>query len=501
MMLPLPHPLATGQRLAILGLSRSGVAAARLAKHVGVPKVILSNPTLPTTPDQLAWADELKALGVTLDLGQGHDVPLLALAQVIILSPGIPPHAEIVKRLEGMGLPLISELDWAFALAPSHWPWLAITGTNGKTTVTSLLHHLLVSLGHNAQLAGNIGIAPSDVVLQRLSQPKAQQASPVCMVTEVSSYQLAQSQLFAPRVGVITNLQPDHVAWHGSLDAYADAKKRLLAMATEAVVLNADDPTVTAWASEVAPPKATLWFSTQAHNLAPAQHPAVVATKEAVTLHPSAGEHRPWVDLVQAGWQLAGEHNAANLAACLAVLHACQPWLEATVDTLPLASPELALAIGQFKGVEHRLEPVATVGGVRVVNDSKATNPEASRLAMEALAPAPLWLLAGGEDKGTDLTTWAETAARLTQGVIVYGAAKERLTQALRQAGATVTQAPHLEAAWHTALSQAEAGHTIVLSPACASFDAFKDFEQRGHAFKQLVSAWVHRHATPQVGA
>jgi UDP-N-acetylmuramoylalanine--D-glutamate ligase len=476
MTLALPQPLTTCQRVGILGLSRSGVAAARLAKQAGVSQVILSNPTLPNSPEHLAWADELKALGVMLDLGQHHDIPLLALAEVIVLSPGIAPSAPVVQQLTGMGLPLISELDWAFAFAPSHWRWLAITGTNGKTTVTTLLHHLLSSLGYHAELAGNIGIAPSDVVLKHLNRSRQAAPNPLTLVTEVSSYQLAQSQLFAPSLGLITNVQPDHLAWHGSFSAYSEAKARLLELTTETVLLNVDDPTVAAWADRVPPPKQVYGFATQAPQpnglsvIARATSGQLTLASPGAALTSSPAQ----ASLAALGWALPGEHNASNLAACLAALLALAPQLG--LPTQPqalLGLPALQQALADFKGVEHRLEPVATVQGVRVVNDSKATNPEASRLALLALAPSPLWLLAGGDDKGTDLSAWAATAAATTQGVVVYGAAKQRLAQALRLA---------------------QAGDTVVLSPACASFDAFRDFEHRGHYFKQLVAAWVQRH-------
>lgn len=460
------------RQLLVVGLSRSGVAAARLARQVGVEEVWITDSqaaeTIPAETRQL-----LETLGIRWEAG-GHSHAITEFSPYAVLSPGIPPHAPVVQQLQAAGVTLLSELDWAMAFAPQAVSWVGITGTNGKTTVTHLIHWLLRQSGVSAYACGNIGTAASETVWQLRTDPAAPR-NPV-LVTEVSSYQLAQSRWFQPHVGVFTNLQPDHLAWHGSLDAYRDAKATLFTgpRAAARAVLNAQDPTACRWA-EQRNGQRVLAYSLAPEALEHCSHQVGLAPNERGMLPPAFG------GLDCTTFSLDGAHNRQNLLAAVGTLFQLNQ---------PLAP--LATTLAHFPAVPHRLQPVGEWQGLCFVNDSKATNPEAARLAIEAVASkgASVVVLAGGQDKGVSWDAWLATLMQYRCQVVLYGQAAALLQTLLSQ-----HHYPHfavtdtLANALQKAVALASAGSTILLSPGCASFDQFTDFEDRGRQFVEAVAA------------
>jgi UDP-N-acetylmuramoylalanine--D-glutamate ligase len=462
------------QSLTIIGISRSGRAAADLAVALGIPHVLITDhrPVEAIDSDDLC---HLAQLGVTIETG-GHSERIETHAPVAILSPGIPPSAPVVQRLQAAGVQLQSEVDFGFQASPPTVRWIGITGTNGKTTVTHLIHWLLDQQGYPAAVCGNIGVPVCDVVLQVIQGTLPPNT---LMVTELSSYQLAVNTAFKAEVAVFTNLQPDHLDWHGSMDAYRAAKASLFTgpRSPRWSILNAQDAASADWAQ--ASQGQTLGYSLSSAVVTQSVYDQSLHLTETddLVLQVNGQDGKSIASAID--FPLVGSHNKQNLLAAVGALWALECFK-------PLA---LTPAIARFPGVPHRIETVATVKGVTYINDSKATNPEASRLALEALAPRPLILLAGGKEKGVSLTEWAETATRLAGQVVLYGSGHDVLAQALHAAGhRCVHQTDTLAQAFDRAVSQAQSGQVVLLSPACASFDQFANFESRGDAFKALVT-------------
>jgi len=356
---------------------------------------------------------EVADAGFATQVGDG--LALLDGVGAVVKSPGVPPRAPVVAAARARGIPVLGELELGWRLIER--PFVAVTGTNGKTTVTEWIAHTLRIAGCDAVAAGNVGTPLSSLVA----------TPPALVVCECSSYQLADTLAFAPDVAVLLNLGSDHLDWHGTLDHYAQSKLQAFARQGSEQVAIA---------------------------------PARIAV-------PGAARR---VDLV-ADWRAAlpGEHNAVNAGAVAEVCRA-----------LGIAEAAIAEGLETFAGVEHRLQLLREVRGVRWVDDSKATN-VASTLTALAATPAPVHLILGGDDaKGEDFSALAGRAAH----VYLIGAAAPRLA-------AVVGGAPceDLETAVAQAAAAARAGETVLLSPACASFDQFTDYEERGRRFAALVEA------------
>ena len=336
-------------------------------------------------------------------------------AAAVVKSPGVPPRAPVVAEARARGIPVLGELELGWRLIER--PFVAVTGTNGKTTVTEWIAHVLRLAGRDVAAAGNVGTPVTSLV----------DAPPALVVCECSSYQLADTLAFAPEVAVLLNLGADHLDWHGTLDHYAQSKLRVFAQ----------------------------------------QAPEAVAIAPARIAVPGAARR---IDLVP-DWRatLPGAHNAINAGAVAA---AC----------VALGVEEAAIAEGlrSFRGVPHRLELLRELRGVRWVNDSKATNVASALTALEA-TPAPVHVILGGDDaKGEDFSPLTGRAAH----VYLVGEAAPRLRAAVGG-----TPCGDLETAVRRAAAAAVAGDTVLLSPACASFDQFTDFEERGRRFAALVEA------------
>jgi UDP-N-acetylmuramoylalanine--D-glutamate ligase len=442
--------------VAIIGLGKSGVAASRLLAREGV-RVYASDAS--DHPYAGEAANALKGVaGVEVEFGR-HDLNKIRQAAGVVVSPGVPPDAPVLTAARHAGVEIVSELDLGFrALAALQRGTrsIAITGTNGKTTTTALVAHLLSAAGLRATTAGNIGRPVTDLAM---ANERYQWLS-----LEVSSFQLHDSPNFAPEVGVLTNLAPDHLDRYPSADAYY-ADKRLLfrnARDEDVWVLNADDPLVLKLAQGV--PGRRVLFSLV--KSADAWYDPRTQTLRL------GGEAL----LKRGDLHLLGDHNVANaLAAALAVHEAGVP------------PPLIGEGLRSFRPLQHRLEPVREVDGVLWINDSKATNIAATTVAVIAME-RPFVLLLGGRHKGEPYTSLAPLLAERCRLVIAYGEAGPLVEQDL--AGTVpLERGTTFEDVIARARRAAKRGDAVLLSPACSSYDMFKNYEERGATFRRLVEA------------
>ena len=408
--------------------------------------------------------DELAARGVRFAFGTEE---VEGSYDVCVASPGISEFSDFFASARSASGQIFGEPELAWRVSPERW--VAVTGTNGKTTTTALTRHLLVASGMAAEAVGNIGTCAISRVDGRTPGS--------WFVAELSSYQLATTEELHPHAGVLLNITPDHLAWHRTHENYAAAKMRLFRNMgpDDLAVIDMDDPGAAARADEVRARGVRVCELARADTGAP---DAAFLSEEgvlSVRLGGSLVELAPMTDL-----HIKGEHNAANALAAAAVA------LFAGADA---ASVRQGLV--SFSPLEHRIEPVAEIDGVAYVNDSKATNTDAVLKALTAFPDGRVVLMLGGSDKGTPLEEFARTVARQVRGVVCFGAAGPRFLAAFSETeGASeidLAAADHLADALDVARSIAHAGDTVLLSPACASFDEFSGFEERGTRFKELV--------------
>jgi len=441
-----------GRRVVVVGLARSGVAAARLL-HAAGARVTASDakPLDALGPE----ARDLAALGIRLHAGA--TAPAVEDADLVVVSPGVPLDGPQVAPALARGVPVVGELELAWRAMEAEV--LAITGTNGKTTTTALTGALLGEQGRPVLVAGNIG---TPLAASALTFPADGLA-----VCEVSSFQLETIDTFHPRVAAVLNVTPDHLDRHRTLQAYADAKARVFANQTPAdcAVLNADDPGSRALAPRTR--ARVVWFSRRE----PLEHGVYVGDGWVVArLNGHAERICPVSEIF-----LRGAHNVENVLAAVA----CALWAG-------LAPESIRRGVARFRGVAHRIELVRDLRGVRYYNDSKGTNVASTVKALESFEE-PIVLIAGGVGKGQDFAPLAGAArGRVVHGVVI-GQDGPAIGAALEMAGIPVTAAASLEAALHAARGVARPGDVVLLSPACASFDMFRNYEHRGDVFKGLV--------------
>lgn len=454
----------SNEKVLVLGLGRSGISAAEyLAKRKA--SVILSE-SAEADESRLKQANHLKSLGVEVELG-GHTENSCNFAELVVVSPGISPTSDIVNKLAGQGKDIICDVELAFR--ESKVPLIGITGTNGKSTTTALVSHILATAGFKAPACGNFGVPVLSVLEDK----------PDFLVTEISSYQLHYCNTLSPYVAVWTNLTPDHIEWHGNLASYTAAKEKLFAKqeVNQYAVLNQDDPIV----GEFLPRSEIFPFSVgseldDAVQGAFMQYDFLVYRvngKTQILCHKE--------DL-----KIIGKHNLENALAAVSV---------AAVLNIP--GEKIVEGLKTFPGLEHRLEYVDSVDGVKYYNDSKGTNPNSTIKALEAFGTQKVVLIAGGKDKHTALEDLVSCIAEHASDVILIGEAKERFKTALSAAGyKNVKIAQSMEEA--VELASGLGRGPVVLSPACASFDMFRDFEDRGRVFKNLVRSRAERLAAPR---
>ena len=444
----------------VVGLGRSGYASALYAARL----VALGEAASVTAVDE--GAGETLEQRAAFLREQGAHVTLDAETvegrfDLAIVSPGVPPHAAIFRAAEAASARLVSEIEFAFARSSN--TWVAVTGTNGKTTTTSLVVHLLSTAGLSARAVGNIGPVAIDAV---------DSADPgEVLVAEVSSFQLANIDTFRPHVAVLLNLTPDHVNWHGSLDEYAQAKARIFENLSgdDVSVIDVDDPGSAPYADEVASRGIDV---VRVSRLKPHAGGATVFGG-VLSLETRSG----LVRLVgEDELLIRGAHNVSNALAAAAVAH-----------VLGVSAGDLQRGLRTFEPIEHRLEPVAEIAGVGWFNDSKATNPDAVLKALTAFGDRPLVVLLGGRNKGNDMRPLAEAVSARARIAIVFGEAGAEIEIAFAGLDVVVERASGLAEAVKLAASLVRIGDAVVLSPACASFDEFTSYEHRGAVFKELV--------------
>lgn len=385
-----------------------------------------------------------------------------------IASPGISEFSDFYASGKAASKEIIGEPELAWRESPERW--VGITGTNGKTTTTTLARDLLRAGGLAAEAVGNIGTMAIGEVARR--------APGEWLVAELSSFQLAGTVELHPHVGVLLNVTPDHLYWHKTMVNYAAAKERLFRNmdAGDLAVISDGD----SWCRDIAA-RCEVRGLRVCHLLVAGEAP------EATTAN-AAWERTDGmlvvrldgrdVELVNKGeLSIAGEHNVENALAASALALACG------VDAVDVRAGLLA-----FSPLEHRIEPCGELAGVRFVNDSKATNTDAVSKALTAFEPGRVVILLGGHDKGTDLSEMAADVARHAHVAVCFGEAGERIAEAVEATGGAVVRAEHLEQALDAGIEAARPGDTVLLSPACSSFDEFSGFEERGRAFKSLVA-------------
>ena len=413
-----------------------------------------------------AQVARLKELGVEVEFG-GHSQRARNFANLVVVSPGISPGSEIITQLEESGKDIICDVELAFR--HTSIPLVGITGTNGKSTTTALVSHILSKAGFKAPACGNIGVP----VLDELEK------QPDYLVTEISSYQLHYCRTLAPKVAVWTNLTPDHIEWHGNLQNYTEAKLKLFAnqQPNQYAVLNADDPIV----SQFRPQSEIFPFSVSTTMDSSVQ---CAFMQYGFLVYRTCG--RTQILCHKDDLRIFGNHNLENALAAVSV---------ATVLNIPIE--KIIDGLKTFPGLEHRLEYVASLEGVKYYNDSKGTNPDSTIKALEAFGSQKIVLIAGGKDKHTPLDELVQCIGEHASDVILLGEAKERFKLALTESGFKNIQiARSMEEA--VEIASALGKGPVVLSPACASFDMFKDFEDRGRVFKNLVHSRVERMAAPR---
>src|SRR5215471_12376414 len=442
-----------GKTVAVVGLAKSGVAAARLVRRVG-GRVLASD-----AADKSALSPEARGLeleGCQLWTG-GHPDEAFAGAELVVVSPGVPLTLPALTRTRARGIAIIGELELAWRAMEADV--IAITGTNGKTTTTALTGELLRAQVRPVLVGGNIGTPLSE---QALDFP-----ADGLVVAETSSFQLEATQAFRPRVAAVLNLAPDHLDRHGSFDRYVEAKARILANQTDAdcAVLNADDPGASSLAGRARGP--VLRFSR--HH---PQSPGVFVESGWVAARLNGHVERicPVAEIA-----LRGQHNVENVLAATA----CVLWTG-------MAPEAIRRGIAAFRGVTHRIEPVREEGGVAYYNDSKGTNVASTIKALESFTE-PVILIAGGKGKGQDFGPLAEAARGRVRHAVLIGVDRDQLRAPLVGAGAAVEDAASMEDAVRAARAAARPGDVVLLSPACASFDMFDNFEHRGEVFKAVV--------------
>ena len=442
------------KRILVVGLGKSGVASAQFLQARGA-KVAVSDSK---SPEQLG--NEIQALldsGIAVETG-GHGERTFRAQDLIVVSPGVPVDALPLVQARLYGVPIIGEIELAARFLQGRI--VAITGSNGKTTTTTLTGEILAAAGFPVVVGGNIGTPAISLVEQTAPQ--------TFVVLEVSSFQLETIQSFRPWISCILNITPDHLDRHRTLEAYIDAKARVFENQgdDDFCVLNADDPA--------------------ANELTARVHCAVAHFSRRQEVATGAFERNDRIWFRNGGVEreilpveeiaLKGAHNLENVlaAVCMASLAGCP-------------AEKIRQAVAAFKAVEHRLEFVAEIAGVHYYNDSKATNVDATIKALESF-PANIHLILGGKDKGSDYTVLEGLLRERVKRVYTIGAAAEKIASQVRQA-AEIVAAGTLENAVQRAAAAAVPGDVVLLAPACASFDQFQSYEHRGRVFKELVRA------------
>lgn len=443
-----------GKKVLVLGLSKSGMAAAKFAKKQGA--VVYLSEGKYIEEENNGNLAELKSLGIEVEHG-GHSDNFIENAELVITSPGIPPHSEVIQRIKKRNIPVISELELAYRECDI--PFIIITGTNGKTTTTSLTEFILAKT-LNAKACGNIGQPPCNIADESLDY----------FVCEASSYQLEMSPSLKPYIAVWTNFTPDHIDWHQGLENYFNAKAKIFKepQTPKFSILNAKDEKLMEFSKQIT--GEIFYF---AKNIG--ENCCYIDNNEFI--YKRNGQTENILKVSES--PLIGEHNYQNIMC--AIICAKLVGLDTNI---------IRDAIKEFKAPAHRLEKIITKNGITFYNDSKATNPEAAIVAIDSFINTNTLLIAGGRDKNTDLKEFCESVKKHITTVILIGEATDRFEKNLKNNGFTnIIKEETLESAIDKSLELKP--EVVLLSPACASFDMFTSYENRGEVFKDYVLSRV----------
>lgn len=446
-----------GRKILVVGAGKTGVATSNFLARRGALVTLTDIKPSAELKESLAGLPP----GVKFVLG-GYPPVTPALWDLVVVSPGVPPAAAPVAAARTAGIPVTGELELAFRLTRA--TVVAITGTNGKTTTTALTGEIFRQAGRRVVVGGNIGLP----LIDRVEVLGLEDV----IVAEVSSFQLATTETFHPRVAVILNITPDHLDWHGTFAAYVEAKARIFARQgpEDFTVLNLDDDVTAALAGRTA---GRVIFFSRKHTVsrgAFVQAGRIVVADGGVTRKVCAVDDLP----------LPGAHNLENALAAVAAAWA-----------VGVEPQDIARALRTFRGVPHRLELVAEHNGVKYVNDSKGTNPDAAIKALEAY-DIPIVLIAGGRHKGGSFASFAARVKEKVRVLVLLGECAGEIEAAVRAQGFTdILRAASLPEAVTLAHQAARPGEVVLLSPACASWDMFASYEERGDLFKKVVRELV----------
>lgn len=446
--------MVSSKNVLIVGMARSGISAAKLCRQLG------ARVTIYDSKPKTHFEKEIEELGTNDYRWIFGDLNSILPSEfdLIIMSPGVPTDLEWIINARSLGISVISEIELAYAYCPSKI--LAITGTNGKTTTTTLVGEIVRNFTEDTFVVGNIGVPFTQEVLNC--------GDDTIVVAEISSFQLETIEAFKPKISAILNITPDHLNRHKTFENYVLAKLRITENQScdDYCVLNADDNSCVEIQDRIFAKK--VWFS----RLKPVEGVYLVNDKIYSDLN---GHEEEILELSKV--KLLGNHNIENIMAAVAICQCAGVPKDIIRDT-----------IYAFEGVEHRIEFVRQLNGVKYYNDSKATNPDAAIKGVEAMV-APTVLIAGGMDKGTPFDEWIQSFGNKVKALIVYGQTKYIIEKVARKAGYDVHIVEDLQEAVKLAHKLATPGDAVLLSPACASWDMFKDFEERGCLFKTFVGA------------
>lgn len=450
---PVPFDLKN-KRVLVVGLGKSGMAAARFLKGQGARVTVSDTRPAASIAELAPLLDE----GIMVEAGS-HGLLTFRRQDLIVVSPGVSPAVPELRRVRSLGIHVIGELELGMLFLQGET--LAVTGSNGKTTTTALLGEIFAASGLPTLVGGNIGRPVSAMV--------GESTPATWNILEASSFQLETIETFRPRIALVLNITPDHLDRHGSFDNYVAAKARITENqhGDDFLVLNAEDPQTQLLGART---KAQIfWFSPRR----PVKQGAFVHG-EGIYFRPAEGA-TPQPVMPVAEITLAGAHNVENVLAAVCA---------ARLAGIP--AEVIRAAVGAFKAVEHRLEFVRELDGVRFFNDSKATNVDATGKALASF-PGGIHIILGGKDKDSDYTTLLPLLQERAKTVITVGSAAEKI-EAQLAALPKIERAGTLDRAVAYAFGQAAPGDVVLLAPACASFDQFENYEERGRAFKQLVA-------------
>ena len=458
-----------GRRVSVIGAARSGAAAARALAELGAV-VVLSDSKSEAQAGEAASA--ARRSGARCVFGASVDEAIPEGTDLVVTSPGVPATAPVLRTAAARGLPIWSEIELGFRLTDA--PILAVTGTNGKTTTTLLLAAMLREAGKQAIVCGNV--SADEIKKSLVEAARESESEDKILAAEISSFQLEWVEQFAPRVAILTNITADHLNRHSSLEEYAATKARVFAAQRpeDWAVVGYDNP-ASRTIGESGLRARRVWFTVEGDP--PDDGPCAWIAGGMLTVRLMAEDSPTGIlPANQLPDSLPGRHSVANV-------------LAASAAALAMGAParKIASAVRRFAGAAHRMERVADVRGVRYVNNSMCTNVAAAVCSLEAM-DRPSIVIAGGADKDLDFAPLVPALHSRAKRLILIGSAADKMEKAFRDGGySAISRAETLESAVEAAAAGAEPGEAVLLSPSCASFDMFRDFEARGEAFRQAV--------------